>query len=51
MYKTFILQIEPSPLGPIVFLVVYLLKLSVINVLCRDLKTVDLRTLNFNFSK
>ena len=35
MYKTFFLQKEPSPLGPIVFLVVYLLKFSVINELCR----------------
>ena len=35
MYKTFFLQNEPSTLGPIVFLVVYLLILSVINVLCR----------------
>ena len=31
----FFLQNEPSPLGPIVFLDVYLLKRSVINVLCR----------------
>ena len=35
MYKTFFLQNEPSSLGPIVFLVVYFLKLSVINILCR----------------
>ena len=35
MYKTFFLQNEPSRLGPIVFLLVYLLKLSVINVFCR----------------
>ena len=33
MYKTFFLQNEPSSLGFIVFIVVYLLKLSVINVL------------------
>ena len=34
-YKTFFLQNARTPLGPIVFLIVYLLKLIVINVLCR----------------
>ena len=35
MYKTFFLLNESTQLGPIVFLVVYLQKLSIINVGCR----------------